>query len=369
MAGLDESSRRWIRVRIGVVTALFVALLLVVLGRAVFLQLNKGDELGGLARDQYLKELELRPRRGAIVDARGVPLAESLATQSVVLDARTAQKPKENRRDLPPMDTEGASRLARALKLDVAFVTKKLAGHGAFNWLKRRIAPSEAEEVAALKLKGVAFAAEFKRFYPQKEVAAHVLGTVGIDNEGLEGVEKAQEAALRGEAREVQGLRDVRGNLLFEETGAESEAEPGSTVQLTIDSVIQQATEAALAEGTAKAKAKAGVAVVMDPQTGAVLALANAPTFNPNNPGDVADVRRNRVVTDQYEPGSTMKTFLAAAGFAEGVVAPETLIDVTGASCRSASGRSATRTRRPRTSCPSGRSSQSARTWAARRWG
>ena len=330
MAGLDPTSRRWIRIRLGGATALFLTAFVVVLGKAAYLQLEKGDELGELARDQYLKELELTPLRGDILDARGVPLAVSVSTQSVVLDAKTAHKPPQNGRDLPPVDEAGIAKLARAIKVELAQVSRRFAQKGAFTYLKRRISPSEAEEVSQLHLKGVSLVPEFKRFYPQKEVAAHVLGTVGVENEGLEGVEKAQDALLKGAPRRVEGLRDVRGHVLIDSTGAESEATAGATMQLTIDSVIQQAAESALAEGASKARAKAGVAVVMDPASGAVLAMANVPTFNPNAPGDEADARRNRVVTDQYEPGSTMKCFLMAAAISEQVIRPDTIIDVTG---------------------------------------
>lgn len=329
MPALDHVATRWIRLRLGLCAVLFLTLLAVVMVRAVYLQVLQGDELGDLARDQYLRELALSPRRGAILDARGIPLAISLETDSVFVDAKSAGKEQKDARDQLPVDAKGLGKLARALKMDLAPVAKKFAQKSAFVWLKRRVTPTEAQEVSRLGLKGVGLVKEFRRFFPQKELASHILGTVGIDSEGLEGVERAQDAALRGSMQEVHGFRDVRGNVLFQEPGVPTGALGGATVQLTIDSAIQRAAEVALADGAAKAKAAAGVALVMDPQTGAILALANVPTFNPNAPGDQLAARRNRSVTDQYEPGSTMKCFMMAAALTEKLIRPDTLVDVT----------------------------------------
>lgn len=328
MVLIDDRAKFWIRLRVSVAAGFFLALLAAVFVRAIYIQRCMEDRLGDVAREQYAKELAVAPRRGQIVDTRGVPLAVSVATDSVVVNPKLANRPPKSLKDAVPVSDGDVERLAQVLKLEPGEVKKKFAQKGSFVWLKRRVTPQESAEVARLKLKGVSLEKEYKRYYPQLEVAAHVLGTVGVDNEGLEGVERAQDELLKGSMKAVTGLRDVRGNVLVKD-GAPAEPAGGATVQVTIDSVIQHATEVALAEGTAKAKAVSGMAVVMDPATGAILAMANVPTFNPNAPAEVA-ARRNHLVMDQYEPGSTMKSFLMAAALSDKLIRPDTPFDVTG---------------------------------------
>jgi len=315
MTGPDPRAARSIRRRLALCGALFLLPPAAILARAVQLQVQQGDRLAGMARDQYLRELELTPRRGLVTDAHGAPLAASAEADSVFVDPSAAK-------DLP------VERLAKALHLDAGFVRRRASGKGSFAWLKRRVSPGEAEAVRGLRLEGVGNVKEFRRFYPQRELASHVVGFVGIDNDGLEGAERAWDHALRGSLLEVRAIRDARGAQLLQEPGVPSAALSGATVELSIDSAIQHAAEQALARGVAKANARAGMIVVMDPHTGAVLALANHPTYNPNAPGSDLDSRRNRAVNDTYEPGSTVKVFTMAGALADGAVRPDTRVEV-----------------------------------------
>jgi cell division protein FtsI (penicillin-binding protein 3) len=338
MTGFDPSATRWIRLRLRLVGLLFLLLLAGIMARAVHLQVFKRAEYGDLARDQYLRELELTPRRGPILDARGQPLAISVETDSVYVDPRRFAREKLPR-DVAPSKprTEAeekaavreAGRLAKVLGVDVGMVKRRATSEAAFAWVKRRATPDEAKAVNALGIPGVYTTREWRRFYPQRELGAHVVGMVGIDNEGLEGIERAFDEHLRGSAQEVTAIRDVRGAHLFAEPGVPSGALYGASVQLTIDSALQHAAQESLARGVAKARAAAGVLVAMNPRTGAVLAMANVPTYNPNSAGTMAE-RRNRAVTDLWEPGSTMKSFVFAGAIADGLVTPESVIHVSG---------------------------------------
>jgi cell division protein FtsI (penicillin-binding protein 3) len=308
---------------------IFILLLLVIIGRAAHLQLVQGERLGKRARDQYIRSIEQQPRRGAIVDARGKSLAETDEVDSVYADPSYARKLLETNTKIP------VEEVAKALNLDLDFVQKKVFGSGSFVWLKRRISEKESAALRALSLKKTPFSVvkEHRRIYPQKELGAHVLGMVGFDEEGLvgaEGLEKALDEVLKGNSQAYSSFRDVRGNLVLAEPDAVKAASSGARVELTIDSFIQQTVEARLKEGFEKTKAVGAMAVVMDPRTGAILALSNRPSFNPNAPGDTFANWRNRAVTDLYEPGSVIKCFLFAGALSDGLVNPMTPIDVTG---------------------------------------
>ncbi|MGC4122886.1 MAG: penicillin-binding protein [Myxococcales bacterium] len=175
--------------------------------------------------------------------------------------------------------------------------------------------------VKALKLEGLGFLKEPRRFYPQRELAAHVLGFPSIDGEGIEGLELAFDGVLKGKQRTVRSLRDARGRSAILEGAVPAESLEGASVTLTIDKAIQYATEKALAAAVTKADAASGMAVALDPATGEVLALANVPTFNPNDPArSPKSATRNRALTDQFEPGSTMKVFTIAGALEEKAV-------------------------------------------------
>ncbi|HLY37054.1 MAG TPA: penicillin-binding protein 2, partial [Candidatus Binatia bacterium] len=296
------------------VAGLFAGLLVLIALRAVDLTLLRGPELSRLAVAQHRARIELTPHRGAIVDRHGEALALSVDVPSVYV------RPHEVRRP------DAAVALAGALHLPAKTVRAKLASPRPFVWMKRQATPREAEAVEGLAIPGVYTVAEGRRFYPHNALAAHVLGFVGVDSQGLEGIERRLDRIIRGQSHDIEADRDARGRAMFT-AGVDVPPDEGSRVELTLDAGIQDATERELAAGVAAARAAGGAAVVLDPMTGEVLALANAPSFDPNQPGAMHDRRwrdrvRDRAITDPYEPGSTFKAILAAAAIEERVVRP-----------------------------------------------
>ena len=309
-ARVPEPSSKWMRVRVTVVGVTFLLLLAAILGRAVNLQIFERQKLLGMAEDQYVREVEIPARRGDIFDRRGVPLAQSVEVDSIWIDPSM----------LP--DVKAASKqLAKALKLDAEELHAKLSRAKKFAWLKRQVKPNEVEAVKALGLPGVGFTQEPRRFYPQRELAAHVVGLVGTDGHGLEGLELAFEDELSGEKSRLASLRDAKGRKLLTHGAQESAERQGATVTVTLDRQIQYVTEKALAKAVEESKATAGVAVVLEPRTGEILALANYPRFNPNNPGEGS--HRNRAALDAFEPGSTFKAFVMAAALEAKAIRPD----------------------------------------------
>jgi len=305
-------SRRMI-VAGGIFTVLFALVAL----RALDLAVLRGPALARLAAMQHHQRIELLPHRGPIVDRSGDPLALSVDVPSIYVRPRELRAAGADAR-LPA--------LATALHMPPRALRAKLASSQPFVWLKRQALPREAETVARLELPGVYTVTEGRRFYPHGNLAAHVLGFVGVDSQGLEGLEQRYDRVIRGEAQYLEFDRDARGREMF--TGGVGAApDQGNRLELTLDAAIQEATERELQSGVAAARAVGGAAVVLDPATGEVLALANVPTYNPNEPGDAADKRwrdrvRNRAITDPYEPGSTFKAVLAAAAIEEHLVTP-----------------------------------------------
>jgi cell division protein FtsI (penicillin-binding protein 3) len=263
--------------------------------------------------------VEIDPHRGPIVDRNGQPLALSVDVPSLFVRPREFAGQEQR-----------TAALAAAAGVPLEDVRRKVGAESPFVWLKRQASPREAEAVRALALRGVYKITESRRFYPHGSLAAHVLGFVGVDSQGLEGLERQLDAAIRGQARFADVDRDAHGRELLT-GGVQAKAARGSSVELTIDAAIQDAAERELAAGVASAKAAAGAAVVLDPATGQILALANYPTFSPNKPGGAKDKRwrqriRNRAITDPYEPGSTFKAMLAAAAIETGVIRPQDMI-------------------------------------------
>jgi cell division protein FtsI (penicillin-binding protein 3) len=298
---------RWMRVRMKLLGATFLFLLAVVLARAVQLQVFERQALMDMARDQYVREIEIPARRGDVFDRRGVPLAQSVEVDSVWADPSLLP-------DLP----RAARDLARPLHVDPRELLERLSKSRRFAWVKRRAKPDEVAAVKAMKLRGIGFAREPSRFYPQRELAAHVLGMTGTDGRGLEGLELAFEDELSGQSSRVGGLRDARGRKLLTQGAGDPMQRQGASVTLTLDRHLQYVSEKALGKAVSDARAVAGVAVVLDPRTGELLALANYPTFNPNTPAHAPkEVLRNRAALDTFEPGSTFKAFVVAAALEE----------------------------------------------------
>ena len=303
------------RSRLGVAKILFLAMFLVIAGRAFQLQVLQGERLMRLGERQHLKEWIVLPKRGALLDRAGEPLALSMESQSVYARPHRVQDPEQL--------SQG---LARILNLRGADVKQKLTSDKPFVWIKRQVSSPEAEKIQALNPTGIGMFYEPNRYYPQNQLAGQLIGFVGRDSEGLEGLELKYNDYIRGEAGSSVTERDALGRRVLVQGIEGLRIPPGSDVHLTLNTSIQHIAEKELEATILKYRAKSGVAIVMEPFTGEVLALANYPAFDPNNYSkQSADQRRNRAVTDSFEPGSTFKTILAAAALEEGIVGKEDL--------------------------------------------
>jgi cell division protein FtsI (penicillin-binding protein 3) len=284
--------------------------------RLGWLMIVKRGELTALAERQYSRTVVLPALRGPILDRRGAPLATSTATESLFVQPRSVGDP-----------VRVAARLAPVLGQPEREVHAALTSARPFVWLRRKLPPTMAEQVRALREPGLGFLPESLRLYPNRELAAHVVGFEGAEG-GLEGVERAFNTELAGVSGKVIAGRDALGREVATPHLLQA-PQPGHGVALTIDSTIQYIAEREVDAAYRRTHAKAAMAVVLEPRTGDILAMAIRPTFNPNTFLDVpsADYWRNRAVTDPFEPGSTFKAILAAAALEEGVVKPDDRIN------------------------------------------
>jgi len=290
----------------------------VVLSRLVTLQVLQAAELTAKADRQHQTTVSVEGVRGAIVDRHGKVLAMNLEVPSVYGVPTVLDSPARTARELAPLLHVRSEDLERKLRQPRGFV-----------WLARKVDPDRRHLVERVSsMEGVGVKMEGRRFYPKGPLLSHVLGFAGMDGEGLEGIERRYEKELRGEKRAIVLQKDARGRAVFPKGLSEEPAPaPGHQLVLTIDEVIQYIVEKELEEAVARSRAKSGTAIVLDPGSGALLALAVSPRFNPNAiAGLEPDRWRNRAVADAYEPGSTMKAILAAAAIEEGVMTPTTLV-------------------------------------------
>lgn len=314
---MTEGPSSGMRARVLVLAAVFLALLGVVFARAVDLQVHQTDKLKGFAEDQYLRAMAIPARRGDITDRRGAPLAQSVEVDSVWVDPSLLADRARAVKDL-----------ARALGLDAGALEARLEKGRRFAWVKRQVTPAEVVKVKALGLTGLGFAREPRRFYPQRELAAQLIGLVGTDAHGLDGLERSFEDELSGEQVTRSGLRDAKGRKLLTDGVEAPQTREGAGLTLTIDRQVQHLAEEALEKAVLETRAVAGTVVVLDPRTGELLAVANAPRFNPNSPKDARpEAVRNRAVTDTFEPGSTFKPFVIATALDEKAIDPTTEFD------------------------------------------
>lgn len=299
--------------RIVLLAGLFVTLFAVALGRAVWLQAVKGPELAAMALRQHRETIVVPAARGTIFDRNGEPLAIGEQATTVYANPRQVDRP----RDL----TLAAG---KALGVDPGVVYPLLVDRArGFVYVARKADPLEAEELEKLGFAGLGFYPEELRTYPQGPVAAQVLGFAGLDNKGLEGLERSLESVLAGRPGSQTVVKDPFGRAL--DVVSTKPETPGKNVRLTIDHQIQANAEAVLQETVRRWGARAASAIVMDPHSGSVLAMAVAPRFNANRfPTTRPDRRRNRAITDTYEPGSTFKLVTVAAALQEGIVGPST---------------------------------------------
>jgi len=318
---------RWVKVRAVLLGVLLGAGLLTVLGRAFWLQVIEQDWLGGMAREQYLRTAELSPRRGEILDRTGARLASSVEVESIFIDPKyLGENDEELRANVLKVAKAAGLSAPRTRRL----LERALQPGNRFVWVKRKASPAVTAAVNALGFaKGVSTVKESRRFYPQKELASQLLGFVGSDGRGLEGLERSLDEDLRGQAAALPALRDARGRRLLPEVSVPVEERTGRTIELTLDRNIQYMAEKALGKAVEQSRAKAGTAVVVDPRTGEILAMAHAPTFNPNViPGPTQrEAVRSRAVSDAFEPGSTMKVFLLAGALEQGAIRPNQSFD------------------------------------------
>ncbi|MDP3703522.1 MAG: penicillin-binding protein 2, partial [Candidatus Omnitrophota bacterium] len=278
--------------------------------RCVVLQVIDPHRYAATAKTQQRSVQTLPAVRGGIFDRSGRPLAVSIPVPSVFANARQVTAKQALAKDLAKIVGQDAGMVQRRLEKDKGFV-----------WIARQVEPSVAPALLTFRKSGVGMMEEPKRFYPQGKTASHILGFTDIDGRGLEGIELYFNGMLRGQSGWRHTPRDAKGDLLIGPWTTETLPTDGFDLVLTIDSVVQQAAEEALAWGVKKYHAKGGSILVMDPASGAILAMANAPSFDSNEPGEApADARRNRTVTDMFEPGSIFKVVTAAALLNEGRV-------------------------------------------------
>ena len=300
----------------------FVCLMLLFLGmgaRLFVLQIVEAPAYAQLASQQREETVDFPARRGAIFDRNGEPLAISVDLKTIFTDPVMVEDP-----------AAGAAQLAPILGTEHDVLVAKLSGPmpgddaPRFEYLMRQAPPRISDKVRALDIPGVFMMDEAKRYYPGQRLASHVLGFAGTDGIGLEGIESQYDDILQGKAGRMTVEKDLEGTYLPYESFEVDQAEPGRALFLTIDKRLQYFTELRLAEAAAKYHAEAGTAIVMRPDSGEVLALANYPDFDPNEPGDFEpEALQNRALNYVYEPGSAFKIVTASAALEEKVVTPK----------------------------------------------
>lgn len=314
-----ETSRERIRLRnrrIVLIGAFFTACYLVIGLKAFYIQVVEDADLSRKATGEYSLAVESEGRRGTIYDANMKELAGSTRIVSIGAHPEKFASPDD-----------ASGKIAHHLAISQREVAEKLSCASSFVWLDRKVSPIRAKALRQEKVEGLEYIPGYCRLYPNKGLAAQVLGFTGVEGAGLEGLEYFYDERLRGGQKRLTVVRDAKGRIFHQEAEKEYEQE-GLSLVLTLDSNIQFITEKALESAVHKFHAKNGMAVVMVPSTGAIKAIAHYPGFDPNSFGDYPRQSfRNRSITDTFEPGSTMKVFTAAAAIESGLYSPRTLID------------------------------------------
>ena len=294
----------WVAFRIVLVALIFGVGASLLVSRAYKLHITESEGLLRKAEKQRTRVITLESRRGLILDRSGEQLAASLEVNSIYARPRRITDATERK--------DAATKLSELLDMDVREVLSKLKEDRPFVWIKRRVSPYVAEKVKRADLEGIFIGSEYSRFYPLKKFAAHAIGFAGMDSKGLEGLELFYDDYLKTEPIPVTGQKDALGRpVMFNLRG---EAPVRNDIYLTLDRNIQHIVEKELDEAVRHEQAKSGQAIVMDIDSGEILALAIRPTFNLNTFHEAAPAtRRNRAVADTFESGSTFKVFLAAA--------------------------------------------------------
>ncbi|MDO8208277.1 MAG: penicillin-binding protein 2 [Gallionella sp.] len=309
-------------------TVLFVVLLLCLaglIGRAVYLQGIRDDFLQEKGNQRYSRVIEVSAHRGMITDRNGEPLAVSTPVESVWASASDI---KINDARETRLNAQQLKQLAHALDMRVTEVQSRLADSSRdFVYLKRQLPPEQSGNVASLNLPGISLQREYRRYYPAGEEFAQMLGFTGQDDNGQEGLELVLQEQLAGKLGSQRVIKDRRGHIV-EDAGSLNPPKPGGDIVLSLDSKVQHLAYRELKLAVQQHQAKAGAIVVLDARSGEVLALANYPSYNPNNRAHVSmQAMRNRAVADVFEPGSTMKPFTIATALNIGKVRPDTVIN------------------------------------------
>lgn len=302
----------WFKIRVILISFfLFFSFVLIVV-RMFQLQVLKKEELYKLAARQQSSRIPLVPKRGTIYDRNENELAVSIEVDSVYADSKKVVEVEKT-----------VQKLSAIFQNDQKGLREKLKSGKSFEWIERKISPKETEAVKALQLSGIHFLKENKRFYPHSHLAAHVIGFVGLDSKGLEGIELQYDVLLNGKQNVLTMERDAKGRAIMTSGDSQEKEEHYRNIILTLDKQIQHIAETELNHAVQKWGANGGMVMVMDPMTGKILALASHPFFNPNQ---FIQYRprswRNRAISDVFEPGSMFKAFLAAAVLEEKAVQP-----------------------------------------------
>ncbi|MEW6002115.1 MAG: penicillin-binding protein 2, partial [Nitrospirota bacterium] len=280
-----------------------------------YLMIVDHKELSEKGEGQYKEAKEIQVRRGIIFDRLGRELALNLEYESLFCDPKGFN-----------FESESIRKLSAVIGKEPGVIRAKIPAEGRFVWFERKLTPDVADRIRKLNISGLDFRIEAKRFYPKGELASHILGFVDIDNNALEGIERQYDKYLKRKGGKVFLGRDASRKILS--SGVDLEAK-GNNIILTIDEGLQYITERELDEAMLKWKAAAASAIIMDPFTGEIMALANRPAHDPNHPGQATGFeKRNRAITDCYEPGSTFKIVVGLGALEEKVVKPDTLFDV-----------------------------------------
>jgi len=311
---MTNQAKKWLKFRVVTVLIFFAVLFIALVSRAFQLQILSGEALKAKAEKQHTRILKFQTERGHIFDRNGKVLAASLMVDSVYADpSRIKNRGKVS------------AKLSSILGINKKKINNNILKYKRFCWIARKISPEQSRRIKALNMDGVYLIKEPKRFYTNKGSAGHLLGFVGMDSDGLGGLELKYNRYLKRALKKVSWGKDARGHRFYMgSSSSNKEEDSGCNLILTIDSRIQHIVELQLREATEKAGAKGGIAIVMNPGTGEILAMANEPGFNPTVFTQYSDeMRKNKAVTDCFDPGSIFKPFLAAAALEEGVVEEE----------------------------------------------
>jgi cell division protein FtsI (penicillin-binding protein 3) len=296
---------------------IFMLCSVALIARAVNLQVMETDFLQGQGKARFLREVTIASTRGVITDRNGEPLAVSTPVDSVWVNPGQLLEYPEN---IKP--------LASLIKTNPEDLERKLTQRAAkeFVWLRRRLNPDVADSISALDIPGVNLQKEYRRFYPAGEVTSHVIGFTNIDDIGQEGLELAYDSWLAGSPGKKRVIRNRKGETV-EEVELIKESDPGQNLRLTIDKRLQYLAYRELKSTVLKHGARSGSVVVLDVDSGEVLAMVNQPSYNPNDPGHDSDGMRNRAVTDVFELGSVMKPIAITSVLEYGIATPTTPVE------------------------------------------